>query len=324
MEQPPTLETIRRAHQCIRPYIHHTPILTCAAIDDRVGAQLFFKCENFQKAGSFKMRGASNAVLALDPAQAGGGVVTHSSGNHGAALSLAAQNRGVPASIVMPSNAPAVKQAAVRAYGGKIIFCEPTLKDRETTAHAIQQQTGATLIHPYNDYHMIEGHGTALVELLEEISDLEIILAPTGGGGLLSGTLIAAKSLRKDIQVIGAEPAEADDAYRSWKAGALIPLEETSTIADGLRTSLGDKTFPIIRELVDAMVLASEKTIIEAMRLVMGHMKIIIEPSAAVPLAALLERQIDVCGRRVGIILSGGNVDLNALPFWGKGIGRDG
>ena len=316
MEQRPTLETIRRAHQRILPYIHHTPVLTCAAIDDRVGAQLFFKCENFQKTGAFKMRGASNAVFTLDPAQAEGGVVTHSSGNHGAALSLAAHNRGVPASIVMPSNASAVKQAAVRAYGGKIAFCEPTLEARETTASEIQQQTGATLIHPYNDYSMIEGHGTALVELLEEISDLEIIMVPTSGGGLLSGTLIAAKSLRRDVQVIGAEPAEADDAYRSWKAGELIPLQATQTIADGLRTSLGDKTFPIINELVDAMVLASEQAIIEAMRLVMERMKIVIEPSAAVPLAALLEEQVDVSGRRVGIILSGGNVDLSALPGW--------
>ena len=316
MEQPPTLETIRRAHRRILPYIHHTPVLTCAAINDRLGAQLFFKCENFQKTGAFKMRGASNAVLTLDPAQAEHGVVTHSSGNHGAALSLAARNRGIGALIVMPSNAPEVKQAAVRHYGGKITFCEPTLEDREATARAIQQQTGATLIHPYNNYRMIEGHGTALVELLEEISDLEMILAPTGGGGLLSGTLIAAKGLAEKIQVIGAEPAEADDAYRSWQAGELIPSKATRTIADGLRTSLGDKTFPIIRDLVDAMVLASEQAIIEALRLVMERVKIVIEPSAAVPLAALLEGQVDISGRRVGIILSGGNVDLSTLPFW--------
>ena len=316
MDQPPTLETIHQAHQRILPYIHRTPVFTCAAIDDRVGTRLFFKCENFQKTGSFKMRGASNAVFALDSAPTEGGVVTHSSGNHAAALSLAARNRGIPASIVMPSNAPAVKQAAVRTYGGTITLCKPTLRDREATAHAIQQQTGAILIHPYNDYRMIEGHGTALVELLEEISDLEMIVVPTGGGGLLSGTLIAAKALRNDIQVIGAEPAEADDAYRSWKAGKLIPLEEAHTLADGLRTSLGEKTFPIIRKLVDAMILASEKAIIEAMHLVMERMKILIEPSAAVPLAALLEEQIDVSGRRVGIILSGGNVELNSIPGW--------
>ena len=314
MEQPPTLETIRQAHQRILPYIHHTPVLTCAAIDDRLGAQLFFKCENFQKSGAFKMRGASNAILTLDPALAEHGVVTHSSGNHGAALSLAARNRGIGASIVMPSNASEVKQAAVRHYGGKITFCEPTLEDRETTAGKIQQRTGATLIHPYNNYRMIEGHGTALVELLEEISDLEMILAPTGGGGLLSGTLIAAKGLAEKIQVIGAEPAEADDAYRSWQAGELIPSKATRTIADGLRTSLGDKTFPIIRDLVDAMVLASEPAIIEALSLTMERMKIVIEPSAAVPLAALLEGQLDVAGRRVGIILSGGNVDLSTIP----------
>ncbi len=313
MEQPPTLGTIRQAHQRIFPYIHRTPVLTCAAINDRLGAQLFFKCENFQKSGAFKMRGASNAVLTLDPAQAEHGVLTHSSGNHGAALSLAARNRGIGASIVMPSNTTAIKQAAVRDYGGRITFCEPTLKDRETTAAAIQQRTGATLIHPYNNYRMIEGHGTALVELLEEISDLEMILAPIGGGGLLSGTLIAAKGLADKIQVIGAEPAEADYAYRSWQAGELIPLKATRTIADGLRTSLGDKTFPIIRDLVDAMVLASEHAIIEALRLVMERMKIVIEPSAAVPLAALLEGQLDVSGLRVGVILSGGNVDLSTF-----------
>ncbi len=316
MGQPPTLETIRQAERRLLPYIHRTPVLTCSATNDRVGARLFFKCENFQKTGAFKIRGASNAVLSLDPAQAEGGVVTHSSGNHGAALSLAAQNRGVSASIVMPSNTSAVKQAAVRTYGGKITFCRPTLQDREETAREIELQTGATLIHPYNDFRMIEGHGTAVLELLEEIPDLDMVMVPTGGGGLLSGTLIAAKGLRKDLQVIGAEPSQADDAYRSWKAGELVPLETANTIADGLRTSLGDKTFPIIRELVDGMALATEKGILEAMRLVMERMKIVIEPSAAVPLAALLENQVDVSGRRVGIILSGGNLDLGALSAW--------
>jgi len=316
MGQPPTLETIRQAERRLLPYIHRTPVLTCSATNDRVGARLFFKCENFQKTGAFKIRGASNAVLSLDPAQAEGGVVTHSSGNHGAALSLAAQNRGVSASIVMPSNTSAVKQAAVRTYGGKITFCRPTLQDREETAREIELQTGATLIHPYNDFRMIEGHGTAVLELLEEIPDLDMVMVPTGGGGLLSGTLIAAKGLRKDLQVIGVEPSQADDAYRSWKAGELVPLETANTIADGLRTSLGDKTFPIIRELVDGMALATEKGILEAMRLVMERMKIVIEPSAAVPLAALLENQVDVSGRRVGIILSGGNLDLGALSAW--------
>jgi len=316
MGQPPTLETIRQAERRLLPYIHRTPVLTCSATNDRVGARLFFKCENFQKTGAFKIRGASNAVLSLDPAQAEGGVVTHSSGNHGAALSLAAQNRGVSASIVMPSNTSAVKQAAVRTYGGKITFCRPTLQDREETAREIELQTGATLIHPYNDFRMIEGHGTAVLELLEEIPDLDMVMVPTGGGGLLSGTLIAAKGLRKDLQVIGVEPSQADDAYRSWKAGELVPLETANTIADGLRTSLGDKTFPIIRELVDGMALATEKGILEAMCLVMERMKIVIEPSAAVPLAALLENQVDVSGRRVGIILSGGNLDLGALSAW--------
>ncbi|MEE2822885.1 MAG: pyridoxal-phosphate dependent enzyme [Acidobacteriota bacterium] len=317
MEQRPTLKTIHRAHQRIRPYIHHTPVLTCSTINTLIGSQLFFKCENFQKTGSFKMRGASNATITLESSQAKYGVITHSSGNHGAALSLAARNLGISTSVVMPSNTPAIKQAAVNGYGGNIVFCEPTLDDREKTANKVQQETGATMIHPYNNYRMIEGHGTALVELLDEVANLEIIMAPIGGGGLLSGTLIAAKSLRGNIRVVGVEPVEADDAYRSWQAGKLLAPEESNTIADGLRTSLGNKTFPIIRELVDSIVLTSERAIYKAMRLVMDHMKIVIEPSAAVPLAALLEKRIDVSDRRVGIILSGGNVDLNTLPILG-------
>ena len=263
------------------------------------------------------MRGASNATITLESSQAKCGVITHSSGNHGAALSLAARNLGISTSVVMPSNTPAIKQAAVNGYGGNIVFCEPTLDDRGKTANKVQQETGATMIHPYNNYRMIEGHGTALVELLDEVADLEIIMAPIGGGGLLSGTLIAAKSLRENIRVVGVEPVEADDAYRSWQAGKLLAPEESNTIADGLRTSLGNKTFPIIRELVDSIVLTSERAIYKAMRLVMDHMKIVIEPSAAVPLAALLEKRIDVSDRRVGIILSGGNVDLNTLPILG-------
>ncbi|MCZ6485287.1 MAG: pyridoxal-phosphate dependent enzyme [Acidobacteria bacterium] len=310
MDERPTLETIRQAHQHIQGYVHRTPVLTCTTIDQRVGAQLFFKCENFQKSGSFKFRGASRAVLLLDGDQAARGVLTHSSGNYAAALALAAHNRGIPAYIVMPSNAPAVKKEAVKNYGGEITFSEPTMSAREAMAAEVQQRTGATLIHTFNDYRNISGYGTAALELLEEVPDLDIIITPTGGGGLLSGTLIAAKGLKPEVQVIGAEPAGADDAYRSWRAGKLIPLERADTIADGLRTSLGERTFPIIKDLVDGIALTSEEAIREAMQLHFERMKIVVEPSAAVPLAVLLEQEVDVTGRRVGIILSGGNVDL--------------
>ena len=237
-------------------------------------------------------------------------MLTHSSGNYAAALALAAHDRGIPAYIVMPSNAPAVKKEAVKNYGGEITFCEPTMPAREAMAAEIQQRTGANLIHTFNDDRNISGYGTAALELLEEVPDLDVIMTPTGGGGLLSGTLIAAKGLKPDVQVIGAEPAGADDAYRSWKAGKLIPLERADTIADGLRTSLGERTFPIIKDLVDSIALTSEEAIMEAMWLNLERMKIVVEPSAAVPLAVLLEQAVDVAGRRVGIILSGGNVDL--------------
>ena len=310
MDQRPNLEAIDQALRHIRGSIHRTPVLTCSTIDQKVGAQLFFKCENFQKSGSFKFRGASHAVLSLDESQASRGVLTHSSGNYAAALALAARNRGIPAYIVMPSDAPAVKQAAVKDYGGEITFCEPTMLAREEAAAEIHKQTGANLIHPFNDHCNISGYGTAAFELLEDVPELEVLMTPTGGGGLLSGTLIAAKGLKPDIQVMGAEPAGADDAYRSWKAGKRIVLEQAHTIADGLRTSLGEETFPIIMELVDAIALTSEEAIMEAMRLVWERMKIVVEPSAVVPLAVLLEHKVDVSGHKVGIILSGGNVDI--------------
>ena len=312
MNQRPDLAAIDQALQDIRGFIHRTPVLTCSTIDQKVGAQLFFKCENFQKSGSFKFRGASHAVLSLNASQASRGVLTHSSGNYAAALALAARNRGIPAYIVMPSDAPAVKQEAVKDYGGEITFCEPTMSAREETAAEIHKRTGANLIHTFNDPRNICGYGTAAFELLEDVPELEVILTPTGGGGLLSGTLIAAKGLKPEIQVMGAEPAGADDAYRSWKAGKRILLEQAHTIADGLRTSLGEETFPIIKELVDAIVLTSEEAIMEAMRLVLERMKIVVEPSAVVPLAVLLEQKVNLAGRKVGIILSGGNVDLEA------------
>ncbi len=315
MEFAADLPAIRQAHARIRDSIHRTPVLTSSRLDELAGPELFFKCENFQKAGVFKARGACNAVLLLDDVSAKRGVVTHSSGNHAAALARAAALRGIPAHIVMPSNSPQVKVAAVKAYGGTITFCEPTLAAREETAQRVQSETGATMIPPYDDPHVIAGQGTAALEFLEQCPDLDVVMTPVGGGGLLSGTAIAAKGLNPEIAVWAGEPAEADDAFRSWKTGRLIPSENPNTIADGLRTSLGDLTFPVIQALVDEIFTASEDAIIRTMRLVMERMKIVIEPSSAVPLAALLENDIDLKGKRVGIILSGGNVDLGRLPF---------
>lgn len=310
----PTLDDIRAAHRRIAPYIHRTPVLTCQSIDEMVGAELRFKCDNFQKAGAFKIRGATNAVFSLSDAEASRGVVTHSSGNHAAALSLAGKWRGIQVRVVMPNGAPQIKQDAVRSYGGEITFCEPTLEARESTANRIVEQTGATLIHPYDDFRIIAGQGTAALELLEDQPELDVILTPVGGGGLLSGTLIAAKALKPDMRVIAVEPAQVDDAYRSWKAGRIIENEKIDTIADGLRTNLGEKTFPIICDLVDDIVLVEEDDIIHALRTVLARMKIVIEPSSAVPLAALLSGRLDLSGGRVGIHFGGGNVDLDKLP----------
>jgi len=313
MRKPPDIEEIRAAHRRIRSVVHKTPVATSRSINAMVGAELFFKCEHLQKAGAFKFRGACNAVFSLSKKEASCGVVTHSSGNHAGALALAASYRGIPAYIVMPSTAPAVKVAAVKGYGGMITFCEPTLAARESTAAKVIQNTGALLIHPYNDYRIIAGQGTAALELMEEVRDLDFILAPVGGGGLLSGTAISAKALNPKIKVIGCEPQNADDAYRSKKAGTIIPAGNPQTIADGLRTSLGDKTFPIIRDFVDDIVLATEEEIISAMRIVFERMKMVVEPSAAVPLAALLSGSFTAPGRRIGILLSGGNVDFSAF-----------
>lgn len=311
MNKRPDLQDIRSAHQRIRPYIHKTPVLTSTALNRMVGAKLFFKCENFQKAGAFKFRGACNAVFSLSGQEASRGVVTHSSGNHAAALALAASKKGVVARIVMPSNASAVKISAVKSYGGIITFCEPTLASRESVAEQIIKETGAILIHPSNDYRIIAGQGTSALELMEEIENLDFLLAPVGGGGLLSGTAIAAKGLNPKIKVIGCEPKNADDAYRSIKAGRIIPSENPNTIADGLRTSLGDKTFPIIQDLVDEILLVTEEEIVTAMRHIFERMKIVAEPSAAVPLAVLLSHKLNVADKNVGIIISGGNVDFS-------------
>lgn len=276
-----------------------------------VSAELFFKCDNFQKAGAFKTRGATNAVFSLSDAEAARGVVTHSSGNHAAALSLAGKWRGIPVHVVMPSDAPAIKQDAVRSYGGQITFCEPTLEARESTAAKILEQTGVRFIHPYDNYRVIAGQGTAALEVLEDLPNVDVILTVVGGGGLLSGTLIAAKSLNHDVRVIAVEPAAVDDAYRSWKQGRIVKNSTIDTIADGLRTNLGEKTFPIIQDLVDEIVLVDEAEILQALKVVFQRMKIVIEPSSAVPLAALLSRRLDLSGQRVAIHLGGGNVDLN-------------
>ena len=310
-----TLADIRAAHARIADKIHRTPVLTSATLDALCGAQLFFKCENFQKIGAFKARGATNAVFALTDAEAANGVATHSSGNHAAALARAARLRGIPAHIVMPSNAPKTKIESVRRNGGIIVFCEPTLVAREAACAKIIAETGARLVHPFDDYAVMAGQGTATLELLEQAPDLDLIIVPVGGGGLLCGTAVAAKGARPGIRVIAAEPAGADDAARSVAAGRLIPLEQAATIADGLRTSLSARTFPLIQQQVDGIVTVSEESIVAAMRRIWEVLKIIIEPSCAVPYAAIMDEKIDVSGKRVGIILTGGNVDLDALPW---------
>jgi threonine dehydratase len=315
LSHPPTFEGILKAAQRIAPYIHRTPVLTSRLLDSAGGASLFFKCENFQKGGAFKIRGACNAVFSLPEERAARGVAAHSSGNHAAALSLAARWRGIPAFVVMPENAPAVKKAAVAGYGGNIVFCEPTLAAREKALSRVVAETGAEIVHPYDDARVIEGQGTAALELLGQIEGLDIVIAPVGGGGLVGGAAIAAKSLFPDIVVIAAEPLNADDAYRSKAAGKILPPVDPDTIADGLRTGLGALTFPIIREKVDAVITVREETIVEAMRLIWERMKIVVEPSGAVPFGAVLTRKIDSAGKRVGVILSGGNTDLSRLPW---------
>lgn len=312
---PPTLNDIHQAAKRIQPYIHRTPVLTNESLNQKVGAQVFLKCENLQKVGAFKFRGACNAVFSLRDEQAERGVCTHSSGNHAQALALAARLRGIPAYIAMPNTAPAVKKAAVAGYGGQITFCEPTLEARETTLAKIVAETGANVVHPYNDERVIAGQGTAALELLEDIPDLDVIITPIGGGGLLSGTSIAATETKKGIRVIGAEPELADDAYRSLKAGEIIPSLKPKTIADGLLTSLGTLTFPIVRERVEQIVTVSEQGIIDSMKFIWERAKIVIEPSSAVAVGVLWERKIDLTGLKVGVILSGGNVDLEKLPW---------
>jgi threonine dehydratase len=309
------LDSIRAAHERIRLYINHTPVLTSSRLDEASGASLFFKCENFQKVGAFKARGAANAVFSLDDATALCGVATHSSGNHGAALARAAKVRGIAAHIVVPSNSAKVKVRAVESYGAHIMFCEPTEAARESACADVIAKTGATLVHSFENEDVIAGQGTAAVELLEESPDIDLVMCPVGGGGLLCGTAVTGKSMRPKIKVIAVEPANADDAAQSFRAGRLIRTEKKFTIADGLRTNVGAPNFAIIQRYVDDIVTVSEEAIISAMRMIWETMKIIIEPSAAVPYAAILESKIDIEGKRVGIILTGGNVDLEALPW---------
>lgn len=309
------LAAIRAAHARIRPHVHRTPVLTSRSLDAAAEAMLFFKCENLQKVGAFKARGACNAVFSLDRAEARRGVVTHSSGNHGAAVAWAAERRGMAAWVVMPENSAEIKKAAVQGLGATVRFCAPTLEARDATCAAVQAETGALLVHPYDDWRVIAGQGTAALELLEQVPDLDAIIAPVGGGGLLSGTAIASRGIKPSIRVYGAEPAGADDARRSLEIGRIVPQTDPRTIADGLRSSLGVKTFAVLSMFVDAIGTTSEEAIVRAMRLTWDKLKLVIEPSSAVPLAALLERKLPVAGQRVGIIISGGNVDLDRLPW---------
>ncbi len=311
-----TLELVRQAHERIKDRITRTPVMTSATLDRLANARLFFKCENFQKTGSFKARGATNAVFSLSESQAQKGVATHSSGNHGAALARAAQLRGIRAYVVMPDNAPKAKRESVERYGGNIAFCEPTLEAREAALDRMIVEHGACLLHPYNDLRVMAGQGTTAVELIETVPDLDVILSPVGGGGLLSGIAVAAKSIRPSIRVVGVEPAAADDAARSLRSGRIVPSVNPNTIADGLRASLGDKTFAEIRRHVDDIVTVSEESIVRAMRRIWEVLKIVVEPSGAVAYAAVAEGKLDLRGRAVGLVLTGGNLDLERLPWF--------
>ena len=309
----PSKKEVVEAHNRIKPYIHHTQVLTSETFNRQFSTRFFFKCENFQKVGAFKSRGAVNAVFSLSESEAEKGVATHSSGNHAQALARAAALRGIKAYIVMPDNAPSVKVDAVKGYGGIITFCKPTLQARETSLNGVVKKTGACEIHPYDRFEIVCGQATAAKELLEDIPNLDIILAPVGGGGLLAGTALAARYFGNQTKVIACEPAGADDAFRSFKAGRIVPSENPQTIADGLLTSLGVLNFEIIKNEVADIVTVSEKSIKQAMKLIWERMKIIIEPSSAVPFAAVLENKVDVENKKVGIIISGGNVDLKAF-----------
>ena len=311
----PTVEQVQKAYLKIRKKVHRTPVMKSQKVNERAGGELFFKCENFQKVGAFKFRGATHAVGELPDEKAQKGVATHSSGNHAQAVALAAKQRGIPAHIVMPENAPKVKVHAVRDYGAHITFCESTQEAREETLEKVVEETGATFIHPYDNPHIIMGQGSAAIELLEDKPELDIILAPVGGGGLISGTAIAASGFSPKTKVIGTEPEVANDAYLSFKTGELHPVQSTDTVADGLRTYLSELTFSCIQEHADDIVTVTEEEIINAMRFIWERMKIIIEPSCAVPVAAVFNGNVDIKNKRAGIIISGGNMDLDTLPW---------
>ena len=311
----PSFDDLKVAHSIIQDHAHVTPVLTSEAVNERAGTSIYFKCENFQKVGAFKFRGACNAIFTLSDEEAAKGVATHSSGNHAQAVALAAKIRGIKAYVVMPKNAPKVKVNAVQGYGAEVTFCEPTLEAREGTLNEVVEKTNATIIHPYNDSRIVAGQGTSAIEFLESHPDLDTIITPVGGGGLLSGTLIAAKHINPAMKVYGAEPEIADDSYRSLKAGSIQPVLSTATIADGLRTQFGALPFSIIKDHVDEIITVSEADIIEAMRFIWERMNMIIEASCAVPVAAVFNLPEKFKGQQVGIIITGGNVDLGNLPW---------
>jgi len=320
MKNIPDLNSIRKAAERIKPYIYKTPVLTCKTFNDMTGGEIYFKCENFQKIGAFKIRGATNAVFSLSEEEIKKGVATHSSGNHAQALALAARNKKISVWVVMPENSKKVKVEAVKNYGANIVFSKPTLADREKTLKKVIADTGSVFIHPYNNMKVIEGQATAALEFLEEVKELDIIMTPVGGGGLLSGTALATAYVSPSTMVTGTEPALADDAFRSFRDGIIYPPCPPLSIADGLLTSLGENTFYIIKKYVHSIVTVSEESIISSMKLLWERMKIIVEPSSSVPFAALMEKKIDIKGKRIGIILSGGNVDLNNLPWMSGNI----
>jgi threonine dehydratase len=311
----PTLADMTAAEERIRPYIHRTPVLTSSFINSLAGAELFFKCENFQKAGAFKARGASNAVFGLSDEQAARGVATHSSGNHGTCLSYAAGRRGIPCTVVMPRTAPQAKKDAVRGYGGKVVECEPSTSSREAVFAEVVAETGAEFVHPYNDPRVIAGQATCSKELIEQVDGLDVVIAPIGGGGMVSGTCLTLSNLAPRIKIYAAEPEQADDAYRSFKAGHIIADDAPNTVADGLKVPLKELTWHFVRNHVTDILTASEEDIVDAMKLIWKRMKIVMEPSSAVPLATILKNTHVFAGKRVGIIITGGNVDLDKLPW---------
>jgi len=310
-----TLKDIEAAHERIRPHIHRTPVFTNNSLNELSGAELYFKCDNFQKAGSFKIRGATNTVEQLTIEELNRGVATTSSGNHGAALSMAVTRRGGKTKVVMPNNTPEIKVNNVERNGGEVVWCEPEQESRESVLKELIEETGAVVVHPYNDERIMAGQGTCAKELLEDHPELDVIVSPVSGGGLLSGTLLSSKALNTDIQVFGAEPAEADDAYRSLKLGKIVPNETINTICDGLRAQIGGLTFPVISDLVDDIITVTEEEIIDSMRMIWERLKMIVEPSSSITLGAVLKNKDKFNGKKVGLIISGGNVDLDHLPW---------